>query len=116
MELPRPDEVEDESLDPEPRPYDGELSDVEGSDGAVSVHTPSLHDYRVAEPRDEGDLNDTLHAPSEAEAELGAANVDLRSSPNSEFLSCDREIRRAPGSRKNPKQLIEYSFGRSDES
>ena len=53
LELPRPDEVEDEIIDPEPKPYDGEPSDAEGPDAAVSEHTPSLHDYRDAEPRDD---------------------------------------------------------------
>ena len=115
LELPRPDEVEDEIIDPEPKPYDGEPSDAEGPDAAVSEHTPSLHDYRDAEPGDDDDVDYSLYVPSEAEDEPAAVNIDLRLSPNSEFLSRDREIRRAPGSRRNPKQLVEYSCGGSDE-
>ena len=96
LELPRPDELDDETIDPEPKPYDGEPSDAEGSGGAVSDQTPSLHDYCDAEPCDD---EDSLYSPSEP----GAVNVILRTSSNSEFLSRDREIRRAPGSRTKSK-------------
>ena len=88
--------------------YDGEPSDAEGSGGAASDHAPSLHDYREAEPRD---YEDDLYSPSES----GAVNVILRTSPNSEFLSRDREIRRAPGSHVKSKQLVEYCCTGSDE-
>ena len=74
LELPRPDEPDDEIIDPEPKPYDGEPSDAEGSGGAASNHAPSLHDYREAEPRD---YEDDRYSPSEP----GAVNVILRTSP-----------------------------------
>ena len=90
MELPRPDEPDDEIIDPEPKPYDGEPSDAEGSG------PQSLQDHIEAEPRD---YEDDLYSPSEP----GAVNVILRTSPNSEFLSRDREIRRAPGSHVKSK-------------
>ena len=108
MELPRPDEPDDEIIDPEPKPYDGEPSDAEDSGGAASDHAPSLHDHIEAEPRD---YEDDLYSPSEP----GAVNVILRTSPNSEFLSRDREIRRAPGSHVKSKQLVQYCCTGSDE-